>query len=507
MSDSLNSLIDSLLVGEMKVVKSAIFSLKTEAGNLRLDIFNLAVKGKSTETDALQHHFKGKYSKGRLALEKNKLYKEVVSNLALHRHRNSDWNNILVGIAEVEILMEKGLTEDGLTYCHRLLKRTERQHKLREELAIREIMRKAYKTFDLKKYPAETSYNNNRLQTLAGQLANLVQYQLARDELNVISQTRTRADSAKLKATMRSVMARDILQDERLAQTFDAQLCFHSTWSMYHAALYEAEAGIEHKRKLVSLWEINPERLALEPYLYISALSQLSGSLVVSGRAHLCPPIIEKIKSLKLKSPKHEAFQFKEYQMQFQLYNLNTGNVEAVVKNGVALNEGIQKFRRLIFEGTRVTLQYNSAIAHLLSDDFGPAIRLLTEVIGSGKEMARRDLQSSSMVLRLLLFCWNDEGGTLASDLRTFKRFFKSRTVTGVKEMVEEYVTDHLKVSSKDERRVLLKNLISESEVLKEKRIMAAEEVWLLAKARYDGVPTVKLFQESLKQGEEKKAI
>jgi hypothetical protein len=396
------------------------------------------------------------------------------------------------------VLMEKGLTKEGLSYCNRLLKPMVKKHRLREELALREMMRLAYKTFMEGDYAQETAYNNNRLKTLSDQLANLVQYQLARDQINEIVRRSTRPDSTTVLESMTKVMKHEILQNEKLALSFDAQLCFHSTWAMYHSALYEGSAAIEHNRKLVSLWEINPGRIVMDPHVYIAALSNLSGKLTTNGLAEQGLPIMKKILDLEVKNPNHKAFQFKEYHLQFQLYHLNTGNVLAVGVMGEVLNEGLKRFGRLISPGTQATLEYNLAIAQLLSGEYRLALKQFTSIIGTGKEPVRIDLQNSSMILRLLLFCWINGPDSLDSDLRTYRRYFKARSGSQLKTVVLSYVSACMDATSDQERKTLLANLVASAEELKAKRIQASEEVWLMAKSRLDDRPIMQLFQEGL---------
>ena len=120
----------------------------------------------------------------------------------------------------------------------------------------------------------EVTDNHNRLQTLSKRLDNFLHYRIGRDEILDVQKQYARVNDEKMKRGMDRIISRPIFQDFQVAESFEAQECFHGAWSIYHKANGDTEKAISHHEEQLRLWEINSKYLSKGP-MFMSAYSPM----------------------------------------------------------------------------------------------------------------------------------------------------------------------------------------------------------------------------------------
>lgn len=435
----------------------------------------------------------------RLALEKSKLYSEICANIAQLNHRQTEHTNLLMGVAECDVLMEKGLKDEALERCEKLAKVAFAQGELTLELMLRERMRLVLKDFDRLEYGAQIDFNHNRLTTLSDQQTNLNQLRIARDEALDLVHRYQKLDDQKMKRGFDRIFSRPVLANVRNAQSFEAQLCFHSAWRFYHEGLKEEPAAYEHGLEMIKLWEINPERMKLKPNVYIQAVMNVCGALIRMNRFDEVTPLLEKVEALELTEPRHKAVQFISVQVKRQLLSLNRADIEAAIANEGHLMAGLKRFGAYVPHRITFLLLSNQALAHMLNDDYGKSIALHTRIIALKRQETRSYLQSASIIIRLLLLAWTDDGSSISHYLRSFgKQFAGAKGPDPLRETVLQYVSQYWKSENEQERKDLTEGFAEALSALNDRKVAGAEELWLVARSRVTGIPAKQLFRESV---------
>lgn len=498
-NDFLLRFIQSLDKGEWEYCRDRLSRETAPPTEIRIKIFDaLTEMAKHSQTELLVK-LEGSVDEKTLALQKTRLYRQLVNYLlVLHRTRKPAKDPIKK-LEEARVLVEIGMLEDAVVVLDSAIKMAVKSEDLFTEVTLRELLREAFKSLDRAQHQDAIIHNEYQLQTAVDKLGRLVQYTQINDRMWDYDRTFKSSTDIDINKARNELISRPEMRDRNLADSLPAQLRYFNTWCLQHSHNGQQDEALECHRTLVELWESNPDYLDRLPNFYLNALSNYIGKLIMSGKAEKCLPLLKKMEAVKTNGRRAEILRFQSVEVQYQLYAMNTGQLKKVINREPIILKGLSKYGKQLRTGTRITLVYNLGVSHLISGNFGDALKRFNELRDFGTLDARQDLQGLARLFRLVLICENDTSGAFEHYLRNGKRFFsEGNRAFALENLIYDWLKTHHSIKDDGEKRQSFKELVAELEPLVSNRTVGAEEFLLYARAKAERKDINELFLKSI---------
>jgi hypothetical protein len=203
------------------------------------------------------------------------------------------------------------------------------------------------------------------------------------------------------------------------------------------------------------------------------------------------------MEQIPVQGQRAEMLAFCDTELQYQLYYMNSGQLEAVAGREVEVNAGLSRFAGLVIESKELTLLYNLGITHLLLGKDKDALRYFNRIREKGRLASRLDLQSTARIFRLLLLLENDDTANFHHYLRSNKRSFRSLMPTfNMMEAVYDWLDRNAIDYNSPKRNDMLIELQGIMAVFEQERVVGAEEIMLWTRSRMEGRKMIDLMRE-----------
>lgn len=271
--DKLHELVHSLTPSEKRYVKIHLsHNESNEKGNYRLLLD--AVSGMKTyDEGVLRLTLKGTTVSKNLSVTKHYLYGHILKSLELYHHRADVDKQLCSFKSQIQILQAHGLNGQACALMDKALKLAKEHEKHMDvaELALWRLkaMTSEYELRDLDRKLADAH------QTVSDALDRIRQHSilsyLDTKALLLIKKYGIVRDEQQ-QALFEGLVNDPSMTDSRQV-TFMHRYYYNHILSLYHFAMENDRENLMHRKALVDLFELNPERRSSHQDLYITALN------------------------------------------------------------------------------------------------------------------------------------------------------------------------------------------------------------------------------------------
>jgi DNA-directed RNA polymerase subunit F len=498
-SDSLYRVVHAMAGGEVRYCRDA---LRIEEGSMagdRLLLFETLLSLPSYSSDAVVNTLNGRAILRNLPVEKTRLFGKLLKYVALLNESKKPPNDAYKRLDEAKVLVHLGILEEAAEIAKKGLASAIRVEDLQAEVLLRDLLRRVYKGTKNEKLIQEGTANEYLLETAANKLAKLMRYKVINDRAFDYLRRYRVSDAGDANKGMEELINLPEMRDIKMADSLPSQIRFYQTMYYYLSSKNKLNEAIDALTKSLQLWESNPEMIALAPDLYGSTLGNVLGKLSMTGRMDEAPTFLRKLEQVPVTSKTDEVLKFSEIELQHQLYFLNSGKLERVLKREKQTLGVINKYGKSIQDSTTLTLLYNLGVAHLLSDNPGKSLALFNRIREYGILSQRQDIQGVSRLIRLLLLEENDTAGTFSNYLRNSKRFSKmGRKAYTLEKLVLKWLYNHYRLTEINERKESFQELSSKLTKFVKDGMMGSEEIQIWACANSKQTSLRLVFKDSL---------
>lgn len=497
-SDSLYRVIKALDIGEVRYCRDA---LKSESGAMakeRLALFEILLNLSTYDNSRVEEALAGRPILTNLSVEKTRLFDRLLKYVSALNESKKSSNNPLKRLREAEVFLHLGMLEEAVEVAKKGLDSALRLEELQAEVLLRELLRVAYKRMNNQSFQLVVE-NEYLLETASKKLAKLVRYKLINDRAFDYFRKYRVTDKSVVRKGMDELVSLPELKDIKMADSLQSQIRYYQIWNFYYASRNELAKAIEAQTKCIALWETNQDLIALAPDEYLNAVSNVLGKLSLVGRVDEVPVYLQKLEEVTVVGKKGESVKFAAIELQYQLYYLNSGQLELALEREESINTLLSKYGKYVRQSLSLTLLFNLGIAHLICDHSGSALTCFNRIREFGVQDHRQDIQGVSRLLRLLLLSEKDDGGTFAHFLRNSKTFFREEhRVYRLEEVILTWLGRHYQLVELPERVKSFQKLVDTLRAFVKEGMIGAEEVQIWAYAKAHQVPCQVVFKEQL---------
>jgi len=226
--------------------------------------------------------------------------------------------------------------------------------------------------------------------------------------------------------------ANPLVNDPSMANSLQSRILFHHLEYAYGTISAQPEIGEKHILALITMLEEHPHRIKDEPDAYITALNNLIGLLLHSGRHDEIPEVIQKIRNipekyaLKGHSKVTAKIIARSYNVELEAYRDKARFNEAIALVP-EINEFLEKNRHAIPPEYYVAIFYQIAYVYFMLNDLSPALRWTNKILDSHFEEMREDLQTIARMLNLIIHFELGNITVLKYAVDSTRRFLKKK--------------------------------------------------------------------------------
>lgn len=498
-SDSLHRLIQSLDKGEQRFSREAIVKDKGVNYEARLLIFDTIRDMEEYNRDELNLAVRDLDIVNNLAVEKVRMFQLIVKSVKALHDKRKESNDPYKRLEEGKVLLELALLEEAEEVVLKGLETALVTEELLVEVPLRELLRVIYKNMNNRAFTTAQTENEYMLEMACRKLTTQVRYtQISDRAFDYLRRYRV-TDKEGVKLGMEELISRPEMTDIKMANSLPAQQRYFDAWNCYHTSRNELKLAINNLTKVHQLWESNPARIKLRPGLFIGNISNLLGKLNVLGRFDESLSYIRKMEGVKVNGRRMEIYKFASLELQYQLYYMNSGNLEEALAREDVVNSGIRRYGKALKDSSKLTLLYNFGVTHLVVDNARRALFYFNSIKSLGELIDRTDLQGVARLFRLLLLENQEDGLNFRHYLRNSKRFFTDKDRSyNLENVVYDWLYIQHKLVGVAERKISYGNLAQSVSPLISKGILGAEEMYIWANANQRGVKPSVVLKERL---------
>jgi len=430
-----------------------------------------------------------------LAVEKHRMYRSLMRVVMDMRANMPGNDDPMETLRESRLLLDLGMYEESKDLANKGIDRAMEVEDVLAELHLREHLRLVMKSLSRKDYAEAITTNEYRLDIVGRKVTNLIHYNVICDRLHDHHIRFRVADVGQSNRAIDQLMTDPLLADLSQALSLHAQIRACNAWALYYECSNQYAKVEPYMRQALRLWETNPKRMAYVASVYINAVGNFVGTLVRIGRLDEVPALLERLEKFEVTGKRNQMALFRETEVQYQIYYMNSGQMDKLFEREERVLSGLQRFAKYIPDTTRITLNYNIGIAHLLQGNDGQALVTFTRIRDMSEMQARLDLQGLSRLFMLLLLWERDTDGRFPHFLRNSKRFLANGHPHFVlEEMVYSWLTEASRTPFGVMHADQLHQLHDSLRPLEEAHMIGAEELRLWAYSRATRTPIKEFF-------------
>jgi hypothetical protein len=216
-----------------------------------------------------------------------------------------------------------------------------------------------------------------------------------------------------------------LLADLTQAKSHQAQILYYRIYAFYFYTIADFKQFYDTGGQLVKLMESKAHFLKEDVSEYISALSNLAVSCILTKNYHDLEQTLDKIKSVKPRTKDDELKIHRQYHTLYFRWCIDTGNFE---KGLIALEahlKTIDQLGRRLFETDSFFFQY--FYIYFGTGNYDEALDYLNRWLNAPRSIQRQDLQSLARILNLIIHYEMGNTLLLESLLRSTYRFLNKR--------------------------------------------------------------------------------
>lgn len=423
-----------------------------------------------------------------LTIEKHRMLRAMIACVMDLRQRRENQADPWELLRESQLLLDMGLSEEAATKAMEGITAAEKVEDLYAELQLREHLRASYKLIPRANNIDQITENEYRLETLIQKVANLNRYTIICDNIADHQKKYRVSDDQALRSAMDGLMADPLMSGLQKATSLPAQIRYTNAKAFYLDSVGKLDQAQDEFYNCLTLWELNPLRIAYLPHFYRQALANLIGLLIRTKKTDQVPILLKRMEQVPIAGRRAAMLAFCDVELQYQYYYLNTRQFEQVINRETEILNGIRNFGKLMVESKELSLLYNLAVSHLVLGNNKAAKDHFTTIRNKGNLHARIDLQGLSRIFRLLLLLEEDKDERFLHYLRSYKRTFrKGMPFYSMENVIYLWLKKPSFLFHTAERKRVLMELYAQLAEFETQRLIGAEELRLWALSRASG--------------------
>jgi hypothetical protein len=452
-SNELFDLIRNLSLSEKRYCSLYLKKHGTGADNRYVKLFNFLKAQEEYDTKAAQKKAGFEQKPSHYAVLKKQLYEQLLD--ALHQFdlfSNSE-QQLLRGIHQCHLLLQKGLFKQCDKRTESLLKVAQKMDHYEAQLQLQQLKmtmkaRMYYRHVsegDLKKWDDETRQIIDELQVTnhyryLGSLIYKMQYDAG-------------VRGKELAEKMKAIVQKPEFSNEKNAKTTSAYLDFLQVRALYHFTNLETDKAAVYNEKFLKLLDDNPLLMKLNADRYFSVLNNYLIDCLVLKRYPTLENGLEKMRGLsKIEAFKRLVnFDANVFRLGYLLemnYMITTGRFSEAYKNLKAISEGLSKFGDRIVKHNRITLQYLKAYVCFALGQYEESLDYLRPILQEKETSVAENVQMAARMLQLLCHFEMHDYILLDSLIKSVRRLLGKNPAAEMQMTVISFIANAIKATS-----------------------------------------------------------
>jgi|GEM_PF-6445009 len=427
-SDSLRELILSLSPSEIRYIKLYLRDSYIKDKELLIKLLNIISEQDEYSEQQLKERINNKKFCSKFPGNKNRL-QEVICKCLVDFNKDKIISYKIYKRLEISnILCSKGLLDLALKKLREAKKEalSSDQH-----ISLLEILKQKRYIF-MQKFEnnIESSIKKNTAEIHATfeKIKNEFEYDRIYDFTFSLLRFYGQQSNSETMNKLEKEMKSEFLRNPSSPITFESKLKFHLIWSNYYKIKKELFKEVYHRKKIIQLWSLNPQRIKAQPIRYQTSLSNLLLSYSLINYYEEFNDMINILTKYSNKNEKTDFTTFRNLYNLKMLYLMNTGKFDEM--NGLTdkIIKGISLFNKSIDLSFKIIAYYNLAITKFFCNDYSAALKLVKKITDMPKTNIRTDIQQFAKIFRDVLFFQMGKSDNWEYSLRSNHRYFKKST-------------------------------------------------------------------------------
>ena len=432
-SDDLFRLISAMSRSEKRYFKVFASGGSGEKNYLRL--FDAISKQKEYDEEAIVRQFKGDSLVRNLSYTKNYLYNLILKALRVYHSDISIAAQLFDMFRSIEILSEKGLFDQCWKILEKARSLIDEHHEYVMEFHLlgwqNSLFRKEMDLEGLNKH-LEDEIELRAVE----KYKNFLEYGRLSQQMFIAIRRNTAVRGPERMETFNLIMAGPLLQDERLAITFEAKAWFHDLHSLYAQVQSNVHEEFRHISNLIKLLEEHPERIAAAPHNYIAALVRFVELCIRLDHDDAFQGGLKKIRELgislgkSLSSVERRRLELRansradNLQLSFFIANGCFKQGEEVVEK---IKERLRETESLLDAPRKNDYWYNLSTFYFGLGHYDESLEWINRFINEHQKGLQQDLYSFARILSLIIHLELENVELFENAIRSLRRHLTSR--------------------------------------------------------------------------------
>ena len=356
-----------------------------------------------------------------------KVYKAQLTDLLLkclvsYQHKKDLKSKIRIGLQEVDILIDKGISNLAISKLRRLKQLC---IEYQEYTYLIEII---YKEFYLGiiEYDKIGMHENPLFQGIEKALIHLEKYHkisMLGHEFNDWTRRKAHVNDPNEKAYLESILNSELLKDKSNL-SFDAQISRNILLGLIHKIMHRHNMERQYKYANIQLFWANPQFQTVQPLKYLAVMRNYMNLEVYQRQFEKLEYLLKEVDQFITANPSMGAQLIHFYYIELQWY-FYSGDFDKIIElNAPKIQKHLKSFD---IERTRIAglTHLFTAIAHTLAGDYSGASKFLGQVQAL-QDILEKDLMEICTITEWINHCESGEHDFLLLHMKSNQRkYFK----------------------------------------------------------------------------------
>lgn len=479
---------------------------RNSSGTIYMQVFDAILAQRTYNEEALKKTFSGKSFLKRLPAIKNYLSEQILEALcALHTPGNMLAASSREMLA-IRLLIRKGMFDKAYKRIHRLYPQLVNRELFLPALEAVALHKELLRFMNPPKIEAEMDALMKAERELLEKYTLLSAYQHIHDLFNLHQRRILHPRHKKEEDVFRKLLANPLLTSIKQAKTVETRYLFHRINASCHLMLGNLEKTMQHRKKLVALFESLHNPTSIEISKYSGVLFDLAAVYRNLGNTDEALRINKQIFALNSKYPQfrtenNKAVVFKRGALLESDLLQHSGRFSEGVQRISTWEKGIERYHALIEKDMQLILQYNIALLYYGDGKLRKALQTINSIINEHEHDYVHDVVCFARIFRLFIHIdiGNDE--LIGSIARSTSNYLNRRKrLYTTENLLLNFALQLAKPLTREKQHMIFANLLAQLEKLNDNRFeKAALEYfdcvsWL--KAQLSGRSFAEVYQE-----------
>ncbi|OFX44629.1 MAG: hypothetical protein A2046_01220 [Bacteroidetes bacterium GWA2_30_7] len=400
--DILYTLIKSLTSSEKGYFKKFIKGFYSEENKEYLKLFEIYDKANLYNEFQINKQITKFIGNKRIDIFKSYLYETILKSLRAYNSNSNINIQIAELLADVEILLKKGLFNLASKKLHIAEKLAISYHKLKNLLIIKEFEKKILlDSQNINQFKATINkIHNDEFRTI-NQLKTFYEYNKLDSQTFLLNRIKPKARNNSEATNFSEIINSRFMMDIKLADSIPSKLLYHSIYVSYYYAINDSEKSLSENSKIIELLDNNPE---LKKELHIKYIYTLHNQIAIATKLKKFSIASKYLEMLKSENSRNNREKLKIAEFIFILEL----NLLLKSENLKSASEVVKKIESYLKNDSN-KIQNNIIIYHLISlyyfecQQYSNALKWVNNIINSSNNDIRTDLYSFAKIFSIII--------------------------------------------------------------------------------------------------------